>query len=84
MKPRTEGGERGADDERLLARARAALGVTPLSVSAGEGLDFREVVRLRAGRGDPRRAARLAEALRRRGAELQALAAELIEAARPR
>ncbi len=71
-------------DEGLIARALAALDVTPLSLAAAEGLDRRTVAGLLAGRGDREAAARLAEAFRRASAELHTLAADLSEAAHQR
>ncbi len=68
----------------LLARARAAIDVTPLSVAAAQGLDAAAVARLRSGDGDPATMVRLARALAASSAELWALAAELNEAARQR
>ncbi len=81
MRRWTDGGSLPSAERALIERARAALDVTPLSVAAAEGLDAAGLTRLRRG-GDGRRAQRLAAALRRRSAELRALAEELSAAAR--
>ena len=66
----------------LVDRALGALRVTPATVAATEGLDRAALAELLAGQGKAKDALRLARALERHGAELSALADELMAAAR--